>query len=115
MGARTINESIAEGLTKIQEANIQIIWQTGPRYISTLQERFSDVGNHGIRIVDFISRMDLAFAVADLVISRAGAGTISEICLVGKPAILVPSPNVAEDHQTKNALALVINNAGSYD
>lgn len=118
LGAKSINEAIFNGIEKLKERNIQIIWQTGRRvlpghsrgmefYYSSLSER---LGGAGV-ICDFITRMDFAYAVADLVVSRAGAIAISEICATGKPAILVPSPNVAEDHQTKNAKILAAQNA----
>lgn len=105
LGARTINESIEAGLEQIDQAGIQLIWQTGKSYY----EKVKDVGSRYayVRVFDFIYEMDLAYVAADIVISRAGALSISELALVGKPAILVPSPNVAEDHQTKNAIALL--------
>jgi UDP-N-acetylglucosamine--N-acetylmuramyl-(pentapeptide) pyrophosphoryl-undecaprenol N-acetylglucosamine transferase len=110
LGAKTINESIQSGLIKIYEKNIGLIWQTGKTYFETAKK--SNPNNlKNILITDFIFKMDYAFAAADIIISRAGAGTISELCVVGKPVILVPSPNVAEDHQTKNAMALVEKNA----
>ncbi|MCA0430693.1 MAG: undecaprenyldiphospho-muramoylpentapeptide beta-N-acetylglucosaminyltransferase [Bacteroidetes bacterium] len=111
LGARTINEAINLGLKNIFEANYQLIWQTGKGYISIANESVKNYKENGIKAFDFISRMDLAYAACDLVISRAGASSISEICVIGKPCILVPSPNVAEDHQTKNALALQQNSA----
>ena len=83
------------------------MWQTGKYYYEDAKEAAERSGFKNIQVLDFIQRMDLAYAAADIIISRAGAGTISELCLVGKPVILVPSPNVAEDHQTKNAMALV--------
>jgi len=102
LGARTINQSMIEGLEKINlSEDVQFIWQTGKYYFEEIVPRVP------FTIYPFISRMDLAYSVADLIISRAGAGSISEFCMVGKPVILVPSPNVAEDHQTKNAMALV--------
>lgn len=101
LGARTINESIEKGLDHFDRNNIQVIWQTGKSYAET-KKIVSDF----ICRTPFISRMDLAYLAADLVISRAGASSISELCILEKPVILVPSPNVAEDHQTKNALAL---------
>lgn len=107
LGARTINESIAAGLQAIVEAGYQLIWQTGRVFYPQAQELEKPYAAQGIRAYDFIRRMDLAYAAADVVVSRAGALSISELCLAGKPAILVPSPNVAEDHQTKNAMALV--------
>ncbi len=106
-GARSINESISEHLNKIFDSEIQIIWQTGKYYYANLIDNDDIVRAENIKVLDFIKRMDLAFKAADIVISRAGAGTISELCLLGKATILVPSPNVAEDHQTKNAMALV--------
>ncbi len=107
LGARTINNSIQNHLDKLMEAGIQLIWQTGRFYYAEARDHLKPYEGMPVRCSDFINRMDYAYTVADLVISRAGAGTISELCLLGKPAILVPSPNVAEDHQTKNALALV--------
>jgi UDP-N-acetylglucosamine--N-acetylmuramyl-(pentapeptide) pyrophosphoryl-undecaprenol N-acetylglucosamine transferase len=109
LGARTINESIASNLKNLADAQVQVIWQTGKSYYQTAVATANVFEN--IYVVDFISRMDLAFAAADIIVSRAGASTISELAIIGKPAILVPSPNVAEDHQTKNAQALVSNNA----
>lgn len=107
LGARTINNSILEGIRELENANIEVLWQTGKLYYSRIQESIAPMQLKNIRCLDFINRMDLAYTLADVIISRAGAGTISELCLVGKPVILVPSPNVAEDHQTKNAMALV--------
>jgi UDP-N-acetylglucosamine--N-acetylmuramyl-(pentapeptide) pyrophosphoryl-undecaprenol N-acetylglucosamine transferase len=106
LGARTINQSIIDGLDKLGNSGIQVLWQTGKYYHTHAVEANNKKGYTNIKVLDFITRMDLAYACADIIISRAGAGTISELCLVGKPVILVPSPNVAEDHQTKNALAL---------
>jgi UDP-N-acetylglucosamine--N-acetylmuramyl-(pentapeptide) pyrophosphoryl-undecaprenol N-acetylglucosamine transferase len=107
LGARTLNESTANHLKQLVAQGYQLIWQNGKSYHETAQELTAEFGEQGIRAFDFIKRMDLAYAAADLVISRAGALSISELCLAGKPAILVPSPHVAEDHQTKNAMALV--------
>lgn len=107
LGAKTLNDSIRSGLKKLQEKNIQVIWQCGKFYFNDLKNELKEELNDHIVLTDFISRMDLAYAAADVIISRAGALAVSEIALVHKPAILVPSPNVAEDHQTKNALALV--------
>lgn len=109
LGARTINESIAAGLERLKEKNIQLIWQTGKSGSKQAQEAANSFQN--CCCVEFISRMDLAYAAAEVVVSRAGASSVSELALVEKPAILVPSPNVAEDHQTKNAMALVNKNA----
>lgn len=108
LGSKTINNSIFLGLESFMDNDIQIIWQCGKFYLFDLKvETEHKVKAGNVRIVDFISRMDLAYKLADLVISRAGAGSISELSLLGKPVILIPSPNVAEDHQTKNAMALV--------
>lgn len=108
LGARTINESIVKHVEKIAKSDIQIIWQCGENYLHDLILILDNNNNPiNIHLYDFISRMDLAYKAADLVISRAGAGSISELSLLEKPVILVPSPNVAEDHQTKNAMALV--------
>lgn len=107
LGARVINESIAAGLTKFVDNDIQLLWQTGKTYYSTAQIQLKDIDNINLNAFEFISRMDLAYAAADIVISRAGASSVSELCNIGMAAILVPSPNVAEDHQTSNAMALV--------
>lgn len=115
LGARTINECILQNIGTIQAGkNIQIIWQTGKYYYKQAQESIKHYTELPIYCTDFISSMEHAYAAADLVISRAGAGSISEFCLLGKAVILVPSPNVAEDHQTKNALALVKKDAALY-
>lgn len=106
-GAKVINESIGAGLSILAEQGIQLIWQTGKVYYSDAQQQAQPFNNKNIYTLDFISRMDLAYAAADIVISRAGASSVSELCNIGMPCILVPSPNVAEDHQTKNAMALV--------
>lgn len=110
-GARTINQSILHHIDKLIEAQIQVIWQTGKLYYEQVRNQLSAKDLKRFRIYDFIKQMDLAYAASDVVISRAGALAISELCVTHKPAILVPSPNVAEDHQTKNALALVEQNA----
>jgi UDP-N-acetylglucosamine--N-acetylmuramyl-(pentapeptide) pyrophosphoryl-undecaprenol N-acetylglucosamine transferase len=107
LGARTLNNSILAGLDKLIAADVQIIWQTGKFYYKQIIEKLGENYHPDIKITEFLSRMDLAYAAADIIVSRAGAGTIAELCMVKKPVILVPSPNVAEDHQTKNALALV--------
>lgn len=113
LGARTINQSIVAHLSELIESGIQVIWQTGKNYYADCQKALSNlqspIANTPSPIIctDFVSQMPLAYALADLVISRAGASSISELCLLGKPSILVPSPNVAEDHQTHNAMALV--------
>jgi len=106
LGARTINQSVLAKLKELSESGIQIIWQAGKIYIDKARETAQPYLSSSFIVTDFVSRMDLAYAIADLVISRAGASSISELCLLKKPVILVPSPNVAEDHQTKNALAL---------
>jgi UDP-N-acetylglucosamine--N-acetylmuramyl-(pentapeptide) pyrophosphoryl-undecaprenol N-acetylglucosamine transferase len=107
LGARSINDSLLAQFDALKDSGIQVIWQTGKFYYKSISEKLEGKLPDHIHLMEFIPRMDLAYAVADLVISRAGAGTISELCLVGKPSILVPSPNVAEDHQTRNAMALV--------
>ena len=116
LGARTLNESILGNLPLVkQQNNVQFVWQTGKYYSSAIKEKLDRRGcPDNLKVMDFIADMKQAYAAADLVISRAGAGSISEFCLLGKPVILVPSPNVAEDHQTKNALALVQKNAALY-
>jgi UDP-N-acetylglucosamine--N-acetylmuramyl-(pentapeptide) pyrophosphoryl-undecaprenol N-acetylglucosamine transferase len=106
LGARTINESILAGIDKLIDAKIQVIWQTGKTYYATYKEKLGSFDLSKIRIQDFLREMDLAYAVADVVVSRSGALAVSELCIAGKPCILVPSPNVAEDHQTSNARAL---------
>lgn len=111
LGARTINESIELGLEAFVQNNIQLLWQTGSGYAERAAKATAKFNENAIKTMPFISKMDYAYAVADVVISRAGASSISELCLVNKPAIFVPSPNVAEDHQTKNAMALVNKNA----
>jgi len=111
LGAKTINESIIEGIEKIAQSGFQLIWQTGKGYYDVYKARLEKHDLSRIRVQDFVKEMDLAYAAADVVISRAGAIAVSEICIAGKPVILVPSPNVAEDHQTKNAQALVSKDA----
>lgn len=108
LGARTVNESIIGGLEKLGTAadDVQVVWQTGKFYDQQCKEALAKSGVKNVIQMPFISNMDMAYRAADLVISRAGASSISELQLLGKPSILVPSPNVAEDHQTKNALAL---------
>jgi UDP-N-acetylglucosamine--N-acetylmuramyl-(pentapeptide) pyrophosphoryl-undecaprenol N-acetylglucosamine transferase len=107
LGARTLNESVLHQISLIQSSNVQIIWQCGKNYLSQIEAQFEDSWRQNIQVHAFIQRMDLAYAAADVIISRAGALSVSELTLIGKPCILVPSPNVAEDHQTKNAMALV--------
>ncbi len=115
LGARTINESILRHLDLVETSGVQFIWQTGKYYHAAIMD---ELGKHDempmLKVTDFISDMGAAYRAADLVISRAGASSISEFCLIGKPVILVPSPNVAEDHQTKNAMALVNKEAALY-
>lgn len=106
LGAKKINESLSLNLNKLQASGCQWLWQTGKLYFEKVETLVSSSYISNISVHAFINRMDYAYAVSDIIISRAGAGTISELCLVGKPVILVPSPNVAEDHQTKNAMAL---------
>jgi UDP-N-acetylglucosamine--N-acetylmuramyl-(pentapeptide) pyrophosphoryl-undecaprenol N-acetylglucosamine transferase len=107
LGARTLNQSVMAFIKELSESGIQIIWQTGKFYIDDARKSAEKYISSSLIVTDFVSRMDYAYAIADLVVSRAGASSISELCLLAKPAILVPSPNVAEDHQTQNALALV--------
>ncbi len=107
LGARAINALIEDNLTWLQEQNIQLVWQTGKLYIEEYMKYNKDL----VQTHAFLNRMDLAYAASDFIISRAGAGSISELCMVGKPTIFVPSPNVSEDHQTKNAMAIVKENA----
>lgn len=115
LGARTINQCLMNNLNKVKSSDVQFIWQTGKIYIEEAQVAVKQAGELPmLHVTDFISDMAIAYRAADLVISRAGAGSISEFCLLQKPVILVPSPNVAEDHQTKNALALVNKNAALY-
>jgi UDP-N-acetylglucosamine--N-acetylmuramyl-(pentapeptide) pyrophosphoryl-undecaprenol N-acetylglucosamine transferase len=115
LGARTINQCLMSNLDKVKDSEVQFIWQTGKIYIEEAREAVAQAGNLPmLYVTDFISDMATAYSAADLVISRAGAGSISEFCLLQKPVVLVPSPNVAEDHQTKNALALVDKNAAIY-
>ena len=114
LGARTINESMLRHLDLIKDSGLQFIWQTGKYYSAEIAERLKGQERPNLKVTDFITDMGSAYRAADLVISRAGASSISEFCLIGKPVILVPSPNVAEDHQTKNALALSTRGAAIY-
>lgn len=108
LGARTLNQAMKKNIEKFSNLqNVQILWQCGSYYYEDLQREVKGKLPENICLTAFLKRMDLAYACADVVVARAGAGTISELCLLGKAAILVPSPNVAEDHQTKNAMALV--------
>ena len=114
LGARTINESMLRHLDLIKDSDLQFIWQTGKYYSAEIAKRLEGQDLPNLKVTDFITDMGSAYRAADLVISRAGASSISEFCLIGKPVILVPSPNVAEDHQTKNALALSTRDAAIY-
>lgn len=115
LGARTINDSMKNHLDEVKNADVQFIWQTGKYYNAEMNKAVKDFGDiPNLKVLDFITDMGAAYNAADLVISRAGASSISEFCLIGKPVILVPSPNVAEDHQTKNAMALVNKDAAIY-
>ena len=115
LGARTVNESILRHLDLVEQAkDIQFIWQTGKYYNASINKEIEGKKPGNLLVTDFISDMGAAYKAADLVISRAGASSISEFCLIGKPVVLVPSPNVAEDHQTKNAMALVNKDAAIY-
>ncbi|WP_443944190.1 undecaprenyldiphospho-muramoylpentapeptide beta-N-acetylglucosaminyltransferase [Pedobacter sp. AW1-32] len=111
LGAGTLNKSIEKHIGELIANDVQVIWQTGKFYYKGIIERLGMNYHPNVRILEFLNKMDLAYAAADVIISRAGAGTIAELCLIKKPVILVPSPNVAEDHQTKNAMALVKNGA----
>lgn len=111
LGARTINLSIQKHLKKLIDSKIQVIWQTGKNFYDSAVETAAKYNDPGVKIYEFITRMDLAYAIATVVISRAGAITLSELSLIRKPSILVPSPNVAEDHQTKNAMNLITKDA----
>lgn len=111
LGAKTLNESVLNHLDLLNEHNIQVLWQCGKFYKSKMDEALITKNSKNIRCVDFIAEMSQAYAIADLIISRAGAISVSELAILGKPTILVPSPNVAEDHQTKNAMSLVEKNA----
>ena len=111
LGARTINEAIGSNLEKFVENKIQLIWQTGRNYFVEAKLQAEKYKNKGIVVIEFISSMNLAYAASDFVVSRAGASSISELCYLKKPTILIPSPNVTGDHQTKNAQALVNKNA----
>ena len=111
LGARSINESIRAGLQKFSDAGYQVLWQTGKAYLETAREAVAHVASERIKAFDFIYEMDLAYAVANVVVSRAGALSVSELCLAAKPCILVPYPAASEDHQTKNAQNLTRQNA----
>ncbi len=110
LGSAMLNKSVEKFIDQLVANDVQLIWQTGTYYFESIMQRIG-TPKKGIVILEFLHKMDLAYAAADVIISRAGAGTIAELCFVKKPVILVPSPNVAEDHQTQNALALVKNDA----
>ena len=114
LGARTVNDSVLQHLDLVRSSDIQFVWQTGKYYYASIQKQLQGQDIPNLKVMDFITDMAAAYKAADLVISRAGARSISEFCLIGKPVILVPSPNVAEDHQTKNALALANRDAALY-
>jgi UDP-N-acetylglucosamine--N-acetylmuramyl-(pentapeptide) pyrophosphoryl-undecaprenol N-acetylglucosamine transferase len=114
LGAGSINSSLSGNINKLKESDCQWLWQTGKYYFENINALVSVSSAENISVHGFINRMDYAYAAADIILSRAGAGTISELCLVGKPVILIPSPNVAEDHQTKNAKALSDKNAAVF-
>ncbi|WP_375436632.1 undecaprenyldiphospho-muramoylpentapeptide beta-N-acetylglucosaminyltransferase [uncultured Hymenobacter sp.] len=107
LGARTLNQATATALLRLKAAGVQLLWQTGKLYYPEAAQQAAPFAADNLKALEFVQRMDLAYAAADVVVSRAGALSVSELCLTGKPSILVPSPNVAEDHQTKNAMALV--------
>lgn len=111
LGALTLNNCVAQALPVFEQHQVQVIWQTGKRYYADMSAKLQASGNKVVKAVEFIGSMDEAYAAADIIVSRAGALSISELCLVGKPVILVPSPNVADDHQTKNALSMVSRSA----
>jgi UDP-N-acetylglucosamine--N-acetylmuramyl-(pentapeptide) pyrophosphoryl-undecaprenol N-acetylglucosamine transferase len=111
LGSSTLNKSVLKNIDRIAQSEIEVLWQTGKYYHKDIVQQLEGKIPQNVHILDFVSRMDLAYNVSDLIVSRAGALSLSELCLVGKPSILVPSPNVAEDHQTKNAMALA--NAGA--
>lgn len=107
LGARTLNQAMVKHMADLEKAGYQVLWQSGKFYFKEMEAALKDAGLAHIHLREFIREMDLAYAAADLIVSRAGALSVSELCLVGKPVIFVPSPNVAEDHQTKNANACV--------
>ena len=107
LGAGTLNDCIKKAIQRLDQAGVQVIWQCGSYYYDKLYAEIGSTLSSAIKLMPFVKDMSLAYAASDIIIARAGAGTISELCIIGKPAILVPSPNVAEDHQTMNALALV--------
>ncbi|MCE7056960.1 undecaprenyldiphospho-muramoylpentapeptide beta-N-acetylglucosaminyltransferase [Algoriphagus sp. AGSA1] len=111
LGARTLNQAVLHDMQKLDEEGYQVLWQCGKYYYEEMKSKLADSGLTSIRLNEFIREMDLAYAAADVIVSRAGALSVSELSLVGKPVIFIPSPNVAEDHQTKNAMAYVSHDA----
>ncbi|GAB2479236.1 undecaprenyldiphospho-muramoylpentapeptide beta-N-acetylglucosaminyltransferase [Algoriphagus taiwanensis] len=111
LGARTLNQAVLKDMAKLEKAGYQVLWQSGKFYFKAMQEELNSSGLKHIELREFIREMDMAYAAADVIVSRAGALSVSELSLVGKPVIFIPSPNVAEDHQTKNAMAYVRNDA----
>jgi len=114
LGARSINRALLGGLDQINASRVKVIWQCGKYYYEEMKQLLGGMQSENIRIHDFIGRMDQAYLAADIIVARAGAITISELCYVGKPVILIPSPNVAEDHQARNAEALALKSAALY-
>jgi UDP-N-acetylglucosamine--N-acetylmuramyl-(pentapeptide) pyrophosphoryl-undecaprenol N-acetylglucosamine transferase len=111
LGARGINHAIAAHLDEFKQHDVQLIWQTGKLFFEEAKKLVAEANNPNIQVLEFVKEMDLAYAAADVVVSRAGAGAISELCIAAKPSILIPLPTAAEDHQTHNAMSLVKNNA----
>lgn len=111
LGARTLNQAVLQDMQKLEESGYQVLWQSGKFYFKEMLAKLEESGLKHIHLKEFIREMDLAYAVADVIVSRAGALSVSELSLVGKPVIFIPSPNVAEDHQTKNAMAYVSHQA----
>ena len=111
LGARTLNQAVLKDMEKLDQAGYQVLWQCGKFYYNEMKEKTQEAGLSSVHLYEFIREMDLAYAAADVIVSRAGALSVSELSLVGKPVIFIPSPNVAEDHQTKNAMAYVQHDA----
>jgi UDP-N-acetylglucosamine--N-acetylmuramyl-(pentapeptide) pyrophosphoryl-undecaprenol N-acetylglucosamine transferase len=111
LGARTVNISVFRKIQKIIDQDVQLVWQIGKIYYDDYEQKMKSYDVSRLRMYDFLREIDLAYAMADIIVSRAGALSISELSIVGKPVVLIPSPNVAEDHQTKNAEALTLNDA----
>ncbi len=111
LGAGSINKCLSDNIEKIIASGVRWIWQTGKYYFENVNALVSVTQAWNVTVMAFIDRMDLAYSASDIIVSRAGAGTISELCIAGKPVVLIPSPNVAEDHQTKNAMALAVKDA----